>query len=117
MSAEVDGWMAGYAGPQKALMQAVREAVLAADARVTETIKWAAPTFVFNGNMATFNPRAKAATILVFHKGGTIRGEFPSLEGEGPEGRQMKFADAADLDAKREELGRVVRAWCDQRAG
>jgi hypothetical protein len=51
----------------------------------------------------------------MFHKGATIPGSFPSLEGDGAEGRTFKVTDADDLAAKSEELGRVVRAWCDMR--
>ena len=29
----------------------------------------------------------------------------------------MKFADAAELEAKSAELPAVVRAWCDQQDG
>lgn len=112
---DVDAWMARYDNPQKALVQAVRETILAADPRVAECVKWQAPTFTYKGNLASFFPRAKAHASLMFHKGGEIPGHFPSLEGDGKEGRTMKFADAADLEAKRDELGRIVRAWCDMK--
>jgi uncharacterized protein YdhG (YjbR/CyaY superfamily) len=110
---EVDAWMAAYDNPQKELVQAVREAVLAADPRLGECIKWQAPTFTYKGNLASFFPKAKKHASLMFHKGAEIPGEFPSLEGDGKEARSMKFLDAADLEAKRDELGRIVRAWCD----
>jgi hypothetical protein len=109
---EVDAWMAAYDNPQRALVQAVREAVLAADPRVGECIKWQAPTFTYKGNIASFFPKAKAHVSLMFHKGGTIPGTFPGLEGDGPEARTFKIADAADLAARRGDLQTVVRAWC-----
>lgn len=112
---EVDAWMAAYDNPQKPLVQAVREVILQADQRVTEAIKWQAPTFVYKGNIASFFPKAKKHASLMFHKGATIVGDFPSLEGDGKEARQMKFADPAELAAKTAELQAVIRAWCDQR--
>jgi hypothetical protein len=55
----VDEWFESYDNPQKALVQAVREVVLDTDPRVQETIKWKAPTFMFEGNIASFYPRPR----------------------------------------------------------
>jgi hypothetical protein len=112
---DVDAWLAAYDNPQKALVSAVRDAILAADPRVSEAIKWQAPTFIYKGNIASFFPKAKAHASLMFHKGAEIPGDFPSLEGDGREGRSMKFRDAADLEARRGELTSIIRAWCDMR--
>lgn len=110
---EVDEWFHAYDLPQKALMQAVRAAMLDADPRLAETIKWQTPTFTCGGNLASFNPRSKKHVSLLFHTGARIPGDFPSLEGTGEEARTMKFVDAEDLAAKRAELRRLVVAWCD----
>ena len=115
MANDVDAWMARYDNPQKALVQKVRETILAADPRIGETIKWQAPTFVYKGNLASFFPKAKAHVSLMFHQGARIAGDFPSLEGEAEQGRTMKVHSAEDLAAKSAELQRLVRAWCDQR--
>ncbi|MBL9053045.1 MAG: DUF1801 domain-containing protein, partial [Tabrizicola sp.] len=114
---EVDRWMAAYANPQKDLVQAVREVILAADPRVGECIKWQAPTFIYKGNIASFFPKAKAHVSLMFHKGATIPGPFTILDGDGPEGRSLKIRDATDLATKRAELERILRAWCDLQDG
>lgn len=37
---DVDAWFERYDNPQKPLVQQVREAILAVDERVDETIKW-----------------------------------------------------------------------------
>ncbi len=116
-SPDVDAWFKTYANPQKELVQAVRETILKADKRMTETIKWQAPTFVYKGNLASFFPKTKTHASLMFHMGATIKGKFPSLEGDGKEARTMKFADLKDLKAKSAELKAVVKAWCDQMDG
>ncbi len=110
---EVDAWFDDYDLPQKALMQAVRRVMLAADQRLGETIKWKTPTFTCNGNLASFNPRSKKHVSLLFHNGARIPGDFPSLEGTGDEARTMKVVDEADLAAKTPELERLVVSWCD----
>jgi hypothetical protein len=117
MGNEVDAWMAKYDNPQKQLVEAVRRAILAADTRIGECIKWQAPTFTYKGNLASFYPKARAHVSLMFHTGAQIAGDFPALEGTGDVSRVMKFADAADLERKAPELARLVKTWCDQRDG
>ncbi len=113
----VDDWLDAYDNPQKDLVAAVREHILACDDRVTEAIKWQAPTFIYKGNIASFFPKAKAHASLMFHKGATIPGEHPILTGDGAEARSVKISDLDDLDAKRDALTAVVRAWCDHQDG
>jgi Domain of unknown function (DU1801) len=69
---EVDSWFESYDNPQKDLVQAVRQAILDADPRVTEAIKWQAPTFMFRGNIASFYPKAKQHVSLLFHQGASL---------------------------------------------
>lgn len=111
-SAVVDEWFSGTQHPKKELMQAVRRLILEADDRVTETVKWKTPTFMFNGNIASFNPQAKAFVSLMFHRGADIPGDFPSLQGGGDTTRYMRFEDPADLERQAVELEAIVRAWC-----
>lgn len=110
----VDEWFANYDNPMKEVVQAVRETILAADSRIEETIKWQAPTFVFKGNLASFFPQSKKHASLMFHKGATIQGDFPNLEGDGKEARSMKFTNLDDLKVKKSELSAIAVAWCDQ---
>ena len=110
---DVDTWMERYDNPMKPVVQAVREAVLGADPRVEETIKWQAPTFMYRGNIASFFPKAKQHASLMFHQGAKIPGDHPLLEGEGSTSRVAKFADLDDVEARRAELEAVIRSWCD----
>jgi hypothetical protein len=114
-SAEVDGWFEATDHPQKAVMQAVRVAILAADARVGECIKWKTPTFTFNGNIASINPQAKQFVSLMFHRGADIPGVHPSLSGSGNTARYMQFKDAAEVESLKPELQSIVRAWCEMK--
>jgi hypothetical protein len=107
----VDAWFDRYDNPQRDLVMAVREAILDADERVAETIKWQAPTFMFRGNIASFYPKATKHASLMFHRGAELPDPTGLLEGEGDVSRVAKFADAADLEQKRAALQDVVRAW------
>jgi hypothetical protein len=114
-NSEVDAWFAASDHAKKDLMQAVRQKILEADDRVTETIKWKTPTFMFNGNIASFNPQAKAFVSLMFHRGADIPGEFPSLQGGGDTARYMRIEDEADLERQAADLQGAVRAWCEMK--
>jgi hypothetical protein len=107
----VDAWFEDYDNPQKPLVQAVREVVLDADERVTESIKWKAPTFSYKGNVASFYPRSKSHVSLMFHQGASLPDPTGLLEGEGDVSRVAKFVDADDLDAKAPALTALIRAW------
>lgn len=111
---EVDAWFAEYEHPAKDAMLAVREIILS-DHRISETIKWKSPTFMYQGNMASFNPRTKAHVSLMFHTGASIPGNHPRLEGGGETARYMKFSDIAEVNAARGDLEAVVDAWCESR--
>lgn len=107
----VDAWFENYDNPQKELVDAVRRVILAADDRVTETIKWQAPTFVYRGNIASFFPKSKAHVSLMFHTGASLPDRDGILEGEGDTSRVAKFTDAEDLARKTPALQGIVRAW------
>ena len=114
-AAKVDEWFRERVHPQLDLMQAVRATILAADPRISESIKWSTPTFEYRGNIASINPQAKAYVSLLFHQGARISGSHPILEGGGDTARYVRIDSPADLEAKRQELAAVVRAWCDDR--
>ena len=110
---KVDVWMDAYDNPMKPVVEAMRQTILAADKRVTETIKWQAPTFVYKGNIASFFPKSKKHASLMFHKGASIPGNFPNLEGDAKEGRTFKCATLEDVKQRTAELQSIVVAWCD----
>jgi hypothetical protein len=116
-SREVDVWFRDLEHPLKDVMLRVRAIILGADPRVTEVIKWKSPTFVFEGNIASINPRAKAHVSLMFHQGAAIPGKHPQLEGGGGTARYMRFEDIAEVKTKRRDLEAAVRAWCKLRGG
>jgi hypothetical protein len=112
MTAEVEQWFAESMHPMKDVMLLVRQAILAADDRVQESIKWKSPTFSFEGNIASINPQAKKFVSLMFHRGADIPGNFPHLHGGEKVARYMQFADAQSVETLRLELQAIVKSWC-----
>jgi hypothetical protein len=110
---EVDDWFRSLDHPMKGVMLEVRRIILGTDRRMGETIKWKSPTFVFEGNMASIDPRSKKHVQLMFHQGAKLPGKHPRLEGGGGTVRYLRFADPDDVKAKRRDLEVAVRAWCE----
>jgi uncharacterized protein YdhG (YjbR/CyaY superfamily) len=115
-SKEVDAWFARYDNPMKDVVLRIREIVLGADPRIGECIKWQAPTFTFEGNLASFFPKSKQHASLMFHQGARIPGRHARLEGSGNTSRVLKIGSLAEASAARKDIERLVRAWCDWRA-
>ena len=113
-NSEVDAWLREYDNRMREVVQAAREIILE-DQRMTETIKWKSPTFMYEGNMASFNPRSKKHASLMFHTGASIPGHHPRLTGGGETARYMIFADLEEVAEAADELRAVVAAWCDSR--
>ena len=114
---EVDAWFDRYDNPQRELVLAVREAILEADERVIEVIKWQAPTFVYQGNIASFYPKTRTHASLMFHRGAALPDPDGLLEGEGDVSRVARFLDAGDLAKRRDALQELIRAWIDLHGG
>ena len=114
-SPEVDRWFEAYENPQKELVQAVRDAILDADPRVTEAIKWKAPTFVYRGNIASFYPKTKSHASLMFHTGASLPDPSGLLAGEGDTSRVARFESIEDLETKTPALRALIAAWIDSK--
>ena len=112
---EVSAWLAELEHPLKDVILGVRAVFLEADDRITETIKWKSPTFMYEGNLASIDPKAKKHVAVLFHRGAEITGEHPLLEGEGKLARYARFPDMATVEDRQDELVTVVRAWCDDK--
>ncbi|WP_430868713.1 DUF1801 domain-containing protein [Demequina aurantiaca] len=111
----VDVWMAGYDNPLKEVVQRIRHIILATDDRISECVKWQAPTFVYEGNLASFYPKSMNHATLMFHQGALIPGDYPHLQGQGTEARAMKFVSIAEAEERRDELESIIHAWIELR--
>lgn len=108
---DVDEWFATNQHPMEPAVQKVREVILGCDDRITETIKWSTPTFMYRGNIASFNP-AKKFVSLLFHTGAKIPGDHAGLEGDGETARVMRFEDEAAVEEDAADLESAIKAWC-----
>ena len=111
---KVDRWFEELDNPLADALQLARRVILGADDRVTETIKWSTPTFVYKGNIVSFAP-SKQGVSLMFHRGAEIPGDHPRLEGDNRLVRTMRFANIDEVESGRKDIEKAISAWCNWR--
>ena len=104
-------WFSGK--PAEPILRRVREVILGADKRMSEGTKYGTVTFHCVGDFASFVQHDKKTVSLMFNRGGIIPGSYPHMEGEGRAVRFMRFADVAEVNARKAELSKIVVAWCN----
>lgn len=117
----VDDFMRDLVHPQKAEIEMIRRIILGADAGITESIKWNAPSFHFKEYFATCHLRAKGFVQIVFHMGAKARADGKAdtrikdpaglLEWLAKDRGITKFQDGKDFRARRKALEDIVRQW------
>ena len=110
-AAKVDEYLKKKAHPMNAEIQRVREIIMQTSELVEEDIKWAVPTFMYKGNIASFFMNAKKHVSLMFHYGASLPDKKGLLEGDGAVGRVAKFTDMKDIEKKKAALQSLVKEW------
>ncbi len=111
--AVVDAYMRDLDHPFKAEMEALRAIVLGVSDKISERIKWNAPSFFYKEDLAAFNPRATeyAHLILMFPDGAGVPAKSTLLEGKAKDRREAKFHSLEDIQTKKKTLEKVVKEW------
>ena len=118
-SEQVVEFMNNLEHPLKEEIEEVRKIILSTDDKITEHIKWNAPSFCYEGeDRVTFNLHGKGFIRLVFHCGAKVKDRKTSeplivdtsgiLEWKAADRAMMKFND---VKAKEEKLREVIRKW------
>ncbi|MCR5888292.1 DUF1801 domain-containing protein [Hymenobacter sp. J193] len=125
-AATVEEFLRQLDAPLRAVVESLRQTLLAADPAVGEQIKWNSPSFYYTGPMAPFDPKEyrrdivvlnlhRSHPLLVFPTGATIPDPTGLLEGTYADGRRLvPIRDLADAQAKAATLQQVVRAWLER---
>ncbi|MCO6149024.1 DUF1801 domain-containing protein [Flavobacterium sp. NRK1] len=113
--------------PLSDVMLAIRNTILNTDDLISEHIKWNAPAFYYNGEMAAFNAKEYRRDIvvynirkddhilLIFPTGDVIEDTIGILEGNYTDGRRMiTIKSMEDFTKKKEALQAVIKKWLDK---
>lgn len=119
-SVEVDDYMAGLEHPMAAQVESLRSVILGADPRVSESIKWNAPSFYIDEHFATFNLHYPDRVQIVLHTGAKVNPDARQVEIDDP-GELLKwpsvdratitFSDPDDVASKTVAFASIVRQW------
>jgi hypothetical protein len=117
-SPEVDRFMEGLDHPMKEDIEQLRAAILDSDDRITEHIKWKAPSFCYAGeDRVTFRLYPAEHAQLVFHRGAKLKGDAAAFAFEDDTGLLRWVADdravvaLRDAEARQRELVEIVNQW------
>ncbi len=122
-SEEVAHFMAALEHPFKQEIEQLRKIVLDANTDLTETIKWNAPNFCFEGTdritMRIYPPKQ---VQLIFHRGAKVQA-LPTerlitdnsglLVWKTNDRAVATFANMEDIQSKTTELAKIVGDWLD----
>ena len=108
--------------PLKKALEEIREIILGADKRITEHIKWNAPSFCFNGDdRITFNLSKNDRILLIFHRGAKVKdGKSKEplfedttgmLEWLAHDRAVVKIQTIEEVAGKKAVLTKVVKRW------
>ena len=114
---KVNAYMSKLDTPLIEIWEKIREIILNVDQTIEEDIKWGAPTFIYKGNIATFNPRAKKFVNLTFHTGALIDDPDKVLEGKAKEARVFRVSSIEELIEKKTGLEKLIVNWIKQKDG
>lgn len=94
--------------PLKAEIEALRVIIKETNARISERIKWKAPSYYCKEDFLTFNHRMQDKVHLIFHNDAIPKLSSAILEGDYKDRRMVYFNDMTDILAKKAELQRVI---------
>ncbi len=106
----VDEFMSKLEHPFKSEVEVLRAIIKGVDPRITEQIKWNAPSYRFTDYICTFQLHATQHVHLVFHNPAIASIPSPILEGDYVDRRMAYFTSMDDVHAKRAALEQVVKA-------
>jgi hypothetical protein len=119
-SAEVDAYMAKLDHAMSAQVEQLRTAILDADARVNESIKWNAPSFFIDDHFATFSLHYPDRVQIVMHAGAKVNQDASQFEVSDPSGllkwaavdrASVTFGGKSEVDERLAPFLDILRQW------
>lgn len=120
-SESVTAYMSSLDHPLNSVIEELRQAILEADRRITEGIKWNSASFYCHGWFATINIREKKRVLVVLHHGARKRDEATlSLTIKDPSNllrwlsrdrATITFASSEDFQLKRGAFQKLIKQW------
>jgi hypothetical protein len=114
---DVDAFVEELAHPLAAAIDSVRDIVLGVDPRIVETIKWKSPTFVFEGNIASIEPRSKKTGQRALPSRREAARPAPAAGGRRGNGSLLAIRGRGRRRPQACGLEKAIRAWIALKEG
>ncbi|RYD58592.1 MAG: DUF1801 domain-containing protein [Sphingobacteriales bacterium] len=95
--------------PLKAEIEAIRLIIKGADSKISERIKWNAPSYYTNADLVTFNHRDQKRVHVVFHHPAIVQISSPLLEGDYKDRRMLYLENMTAVKSHKKELERIMK--------
>ncbi len=106
---QVNNWLDKLDPVVKEEINAIRNIIKKASPKLSERIKWNAPSYHFNqADLLTFGPYKKDKILLVFHHPAVVKITSPLLEGDYKDRRLLYFKNKAEATKNKKELTRII---------
>ena len=111
---QVIEWMNKLDPEMKPAVDAVRKIIKVACPKLSERIKWNAPSYYYKEDLVTFGPtKGKDKIILVFHHPKIVKIKSDLLKGEYKDRRLTYFNSLKEIKESRKELERIIKESID----
>jgi len=105
---QVNAWLTKLEPVVKKEVEAVRKIIKDSSTKLSERIKWNAPSYYYKEDILTFGPYKTQKLLLVFHHPAVVKVKSKLLEGEYKDRRLVHFKDKTDSEKNKTELVRII---------
>lgn len=105
---QVKAWINDLAPAVKSEIETVRKIIKAASPKLSERIKWNAPSYYYKEDILTFGPYKTQKLLLVFHHPVVVKVKSDLLQGTYKDRRLVYFKDKAEATKNKKELTRII---------
>jgi uncharacterized protein YdhG (YjbR/CyaY superfamily) len=107
---QVKEWMNKLDPEIKPAVESVRKIIKAAGSKLSERIKWNAPSYYYKEDIVTFGPaRSKDKIILVFHHPSIVKIKSDLLLGDYKDRRLVYLNSEKEIKFAKKELERIIK--------
>lgn len=105
---QVITWMSKLTPAVKDEIDTVRKIIKSANTKLSERIKWNAPSYYYKQDILTFGPYKQDKILLVFHHPAVVNVKAELLKGEYKDRRLVYFKNGSEAVKNKKELTRII---------
>ncbi len=103
-------WMNNLAEPVRKEIDAVRKIIKGSNIKLSERIKWNAPSYFYKDDIVTFGPYKKDKLLLVFHHPTVVKIKSDLLTGNYKDRRLVCFKNSKEAIKRKTDLQIIINA-------